>query len=271
MNRKTKRERIVMSVVQIKKAKANKLACLELNFPEKRNVLSLEMIQALTQSLDQLRQDSKIQLLILSGAGEHFCAGGDLRWMLLPENSSDLENVNQVKLLSKLFNKLSDFPLPIIGNIKGAVFGGGLGLTALCDIAVAHKDSVFCFSELKLALIPSLIAPYVLQKMPQAKVRELIMSARTFKAEEALQSHLIHFLGTDEECRNYVDKLTEWILSYDRTALKQCKKLLNTIPFLSQEERNEYCVQALAERRKSLEVMKNINKFLKSRALKKQI
>ncbi|MCZ0931953.1 MAG: enoyl-CoA hydratase-related protein [Oligoflexia bacterium] len=141
---------------------------------------------------------------------------------------------------------------------------------ALCDIAVAHKESLFCFSELKLALIPSLIAPYVLQKMPHAKVRELMLSARVFKAEEALQSHLIHFSGTDEERADYIEKLTQQILSYDRTALKQCKKLLNTIPFLSPQERNDYCVQALAERRKSAEVVKNINKFLKSRALKKQ-
>ena len=259
-----------MSIIKVKKTKENKLAHLELNLPKKRNILSVQMIQALTDSLERLSQDSQVHALILSGAGEHFCAGGDLRWMRLPENSSDLENINQVKLLSGLFNRLSHFPFPVIGNIKGAVFGGGLGLVALCDIAVAHKESLFCFSELKLALIPSLIAPYVLQKMPHAKVRELMLSARVFKAEEALQSHLIHFSGTDEERADYIEKLTQQILSYDRTALKQCKKLLNTIPFLSPQERNDYCVQALAERRKSAEVVKNINKFLKSRALKKQ-
>ena len=258
-----------MSIIEVKKTKEDKLVHLELNLPEKRNILSIEMIQSLTAILEQLSQDSKIHLLILSGAGNHFCAGGDLRWMRLPENSSDLENINQVRLLSKLFNKLSDFPFPIIGDVKGSVFGGGLGLAALCDIAVAHKESVFCFSELKLALIPSLIAPYVLQKMPHAKVRELMLSARVFKAEEALQSHLIHFLGTGEECNAYIEQLSQAILSYDKTALKQCKKLLNKIPFLSQSERNEYCVQALAERRKSPEVVKNINTFLKSRSLKK--
>ena len=259
-----------MSIVKVKKTKENKQVHLKLNLPEKRNVLSVEMIQTLTHLLDQLSQDSQIHMLILSGAGEHFCAGGDLRWMRLPENSSDLENVNQVQLLSGLFNRLSDFPFPVIGNIKGSVFGGGLGLAALCDIAVAHKESLFCFSELKLALIPSLIAPYVLRKMPHAKVRELMLSARVFKAEEAFQSHLLSFSGTDKECKDYIEKLAQQILSYDRMALKQCKKLLNTIPFLSQAERNDYCVQALAERRKSPEVVKNINNFLKSRELKKQ-
>ncbi|MCZ0931952.1 MAG: enoyl-CoA hydratase/isomerase family protein [Oligoflexia bacterium] len=116
-----------MSIIKVKKTKENKLAHLELNLPKKRNILSVQMIQALTDSLERLSQDSQVHALILSGAGEHFCAGGDLRWMRLPENSSDLENINQVKLLSRLFNKLAKFPCPIIGDIKGAVFGGGLG------------------------------------------------------------------------------------------------------------------------------------------------
>lgn len=259
-----------MSIIKLKKIKEDKIALLEFNLPEKRNILSVEMIQAFTDFLNQLSQDSKIHLLILSGAGGHFCAGGDLKWMCLPENSSDLENVSQIKLLSNLFNKLSSFPFPVIGNIKGSVFGGGLGLVALCDIAVANKESLFCFSELKLALIPSLIAPYMLQKMSPSKVRELMFSARIFKADEALQSYLLNFSGTDKECEDYIERLTQQMLSYDRIALKQCKKLLNTLPFLSLQERNDYCVQALAERRKSPEVVKNINKFLKSRELKKQ-
>ncbi|MCY4321932.1 MAG: enoyl-CoA hydratase-related protein [Bdellovibrionaceae bacterium] len=259
-----------MSIISLKKVKEDKVALLELNLPEKRNILSVEMIQTLTDTLNQLSKDSKIHLLVLSGAGGHFCAGGDLKWMRLPENSSDSENISQIKNLSNLFNKLSSFPFPVIGNIKGSVFGGGLGLVALCDIVVADKESRFCFSELKLALIPSLIAPYVLQKMPQSKIRELVFSARIFKAEEALQSGLLNFVGTDEECSDYIDQLTQQILNYDRIALKQCKKLLNTVPFLSQEERSDYCIRTLAERRKSPEVIKNINKFLKSRELKKQ-
>ena len=154
----------------------------------------------------------------------------------------------------------------MIGHIKGSVFGGGLGLVALCDIAVAHEDSQFCFSELKLALIPALIAPHVLKKMPHAKVRELMLSARIFKAKEALHSHLIHFLGNDKECKEYIEKRTQEILNYDRTALKQCKQLLNTIPSLSESEKQDYCIQALAERRKNPEVIKNINLFLKPRS-----
>lgn len=241
---------------------------MELNLPEKRNTLSLDIIQSLTSHLETLKQDPDIHLLILSGRGGHFCAGGDLHWMSISSDSSDLENINQVKLLAKMFYALSGFPLPVIGKIQGAVFGGGLGLAALCDIAVAHKDSQFCFSELKLALVPALIAPFVLKKMPHSNVRELMFSARVFTADEAKKLALIHFLGDLKECDDYIKKLSEQLLSYDKTALKQTKKLLESLPNLSEAEARDYTVQALAERRKSPEVFKKISRFLKSRKSK---
>lgn len=258
-----------MSEVLIHKTKDNRICHLELNLPEKRNTLSLKMIQSLTKSFEILSQDSDTHLLVLSGKGSHFCSGADLRWIPLSPESSDLENINQVKLLSKMFYTLFHFPLPVIGKIQGSVFGGGLGLTALCDIAVAHKDSQFCFSEVKLALIPALIAPFVLEKASSSKLKELMFSARVFKVDEAHDLNLIHFSADTKGCENYTNKLIDRLLSYDKTALKQTKKLLNSLPDLSQEECRDYTIQALAERRKSPEVAKRINRFFKSRNVKK--
>ena len=253
----------------IHKTKENKIIHLELNLPEKRNVLSLGMIQSLTAHFEALDKDPDIHLLLLSGKGGHFCAGGDLRWMSSAQEISDLENINQVQILSKMFYALSRLSVPVIGKIQGSVFGGGLGLVALCDIAVAHKDSQFCFSELKLALVPALIAPFVLKKMPASKARELMLSARVFLAKEAKQLSLIHFFGNQSECESYIRQLCEQILSYDKTALKQTKKLLSLLPTLSPSEAREYTIQALSERRKSPEALKRISRFLKSRELKK--
>lgn len=257
-----------MSEALIRRTKENKVVHLELNLPEKRNILSLQMIQSLTAHFQSLSQDPNIHLLILSGRGGHFCAGGDLRWMSLSQEISDLENINQIKLLSKMFYTLLDFPYPVIGKIQGSVFGGGLGLAALCDIATAHKDSRFCFSELKLALIPAVVAPFVLRKMPASVVRELMLSARVFKAEEARKFNLIHFSDSAKECDDYIRQLSEQLLTYDKAALRQIKKLLNTLPSLSQEEARDYTAQALAERRKSPEVLRRIQGFLKLRKSK---
>ena len=258
-----------MAVINIKKEQENKLVYLELNFPQKKNILSLEVIQSLTEHLTALGQDPHIHLLILSGKGSDFCAGGDLRWMRLPEEQSDLENVNQVKLLSKMFYSLFHFPTPVIGKIQGAVFGGGLGLTALCDIAVAHKDSRFCFSELKLALVPALITPFVMKKMPPSQIRELMLSARVFNAETAQKLGLIHWLGSAVECESYIHKLVSQLLNFDKVALRQTKKILNILPELSESSARDYTVQSLAERRKSSSARKKIDRFLRSRKLKK--
>ncbi len=254
-----------MPTVLVHKLKEGRVCHLQLNLPEKRNILSLEAIQSLTAHLEALSQDPHIHLLLLSGKGGHFCAGGDLRWMVLSQESSDLENINQVNLLAKMFYTLSAFPFPVIGEIQGSVFGGGLGLIALCDIALAHKDSQFCFSELKLALVPALIAPFVFKKMPFSAGRELMLSARVFKAEEAKNLGLIHFVGDKKECDSYLNKTIDQILNNDKIALKQTKKLFSVLPGLSESEMREYTVQALAERRKSPEVSKRITRFLKSR------
>lgn len=253
-----------MSHLIFQKTHEGRVARLELNLPEKRNALCSEIIQALTTRLEALEKDTHIHALILSGRGGHFCAGADLNWLALSKDSSDLENMHQIQPLSKMFWTLARFPLPVIGKVQGSVFGGGIGLTALCDIAVAHKSTCFCFSELKLALIPALIAPFVLQKAPPGKIRELMFSAREFSAQEAKDLSLVHFVGSAEECENHIDKLLTRVLSFDRAALRQTKKLLNILPGMPEKEIKNYTAQALAERRKSGEVAHRIQKFLKA-------
>ena len=178
-----------MSLLKVKKSKENQLVSIELNHPEKRNVLSLEMIRELTECLEQLAEDSQVQVVILSGAGINFCAGGDLNWMLLKEDTSDTENINQIKNLFYLLHCLDRFPLPIIGKIRGSAFGGALGLVALCDIVLAETKAQFCFSEIKLALVPAVITPFVLKKIPLSKSQRIdafrtsFWNRRSFKNE----------------------------------------------------------------------------------------
>ena len=256
--------------VIIQRAQSRRIAVLQLNRPEKRNILSLEMIQAVTAALKSLEQDSDLQLLILEGRGEHFSAGGDLRYLALARESSDVENLNQVKQLSKMFYTLRRFPLPVICKPHGAVFGGGLGFMALSDIVIAREDSRFCFSEVKLALAPALVMPFLLEKISASYVRELMLSARVFTAQEALRIGLVHFSGSEKECESHAQTLISRLLSFDKTALKQTKKLFSALASLNEEEARDYTAQALAERRKSPEVSKQIERFFKSRQVKKR-
>ena len=251
-----------MSLLKIQRSKENRLVNVELNHPEKRNILSLKMIEELTKCFEQLSEDSEVQAVVLSGAGASFCAGGDLNWMLLKEETSDTENINQIRNLFLLFNRLDNFPFPIIGDIRGSAFGGALGLVALCDIVLADVKAQFCFSEVKLALIPAMIAPFVLKKIPLSKARELMLSGRVFSSKEALDMNLIHFIGTFKERQGYMDKLGQQLLSYDKKALSHIKQFLKTLPSLKGEDVQSYCLQNLAERRKSPSAMQSIQSFL---------
>lgn len=251
-----------MSLVKIQKTKENRVVHLKMNHPEKRNVLSLKMIAELSDCIDQLEGDADIQVLVLSGVGSHFCSGGDLNWMLLKEERSDTENINQIKNLLQLFNRFQNFPYPILADIRGSAFGGALGLIALSDIVLADNQAEFCFSEVKLALIPALISPFVLKKISLSKARELMLSGRVFNSQEALKMELIHFVGTVTETQNHLEKLIHQLLNYDKKALTHIKQFLNKLPKLDEEESKDYCLQSLAERRKSPEAIKHIQSFL---------
>ncbi|MBC6416117.1 MAG: enoyl-CoA hydratase/isomerase family protein [Bdellovibrionales bacterium] len=259
-----------MSLVNIKRSENNKIVHLELNLEEKRNILSLKMIQALTENIEKIKKEASIQCLILSGAGDHFCAGGDLKWMLVKDDISNTENINQIKNLSNLFNALNNFHLPIIGNVQGFSFGGALGLISLCDIALSDTKAQFCFSEIKLALIPALIAPFVLKKIPTSKAQELMLSGRVFTAQEALNMNLVHFVGDLKERQIYLDSLTSRLSHYDKKALQHTKRFLNILPHLKDLEIQDHCIQALAERRKTLEARSKIQKFLNLKKKKKE-
>ena len=111
-----------MSPIKVEKFKEKRIVHVKMNLPEKRNILSLEMIEEFTDYLERLQEDPDIQVLILSGAGANFSAGGDLNWMLLKEEISDTENINQIRNLSQLFNRLWSFPHPIYIRCKRFCF-----------------------------------------------------------------------------------------------------------------------------------------------------
>lgn len=252
-----------MSSIVLTKKQKGKVWHIELNTPEKRNVLGGQSISRLTEIFQSLSTDPIVQVVILSGRGPSFCAGGDLRWMILPEGSSDTENFNSTTLLFNLFHIMDRCPFPLIGQIHGAVFGGGIGLVSVCDVAVAHTGTEFCFSELKLSLVPSVISSFVLNKMPLHKARLYMLSAQKFSAREA--DGLVHFTGSGEECENYINTLTDRILQFDRQAVKQTKDLLRKVAGQPVEEIKEYCVEILAKRRKSPDALAKMTRFLKAR------
>ena len=161
------------------------VAYLTLNAPDRRNVLSPAMIADLTEAARSLGADPSVRVVVLSGAGPVFCAGGDLDWMKTQIEADRPQRLREARKLADMLRALNELPKPLIGRLHGGAFGGGVGMAAVCDVAIAAQGTKFCFSETRLGIIPATIGPYVLARMGEGHARRVFMSARIFQADEA--------------------------------------------------------------------------------------
>jgi len=161
------------------------VATLTLNRPDKHNSLSARMIDELTRAAAQLGTDDAVRVVVLTGAGASFCAGGDLGWMREQFEASRETRMAEARKLAMMLKSLNELPKPLIGRIQGQAFGGGIGMMSVCDTVVAVDSAKFGLTEVRLGLIPATISPYVLARMGEGKARRVFMSARIFDAGEA--------------------------------------------------------------------------------------
>lgn len=174
------------------------IASLVLCRSEQSNAFSEQMLEEITSHAATVAKRSDCRALVVSGAGRHFSAGADLTWMQKSAKLSYEENIDDAKKLSTMFEAIANLSIPTIAVAKGAVFGGGVGLVAVCAYAIAHTDTKFCLSETRLGLLPAVILPYLARKMQVGPLRRLALTARTFTASEALQYGLIEVIATDD-------------------------------------------------------------------------
>lgn len=161
------------------------VARLWLNRPEKHNVMSGQMMAELQAAAEALGADDRVRVVVLGGVGESFCAGGDLRWMQAQVDGDATSRRIEARKLAGALYTLNTLPKPLIGRIHGNAFGGGVGMTCVCDIAIAAEGAKFGLTETKLGLIPATIGPYVLARMGEAMARRVMMASRVFGAAEA--------------------------------------------------------------------------------------
>jgi methylglutaconyl-CoA hydratase len=158
---------------------------LRLNMAARRNVLSPAMVADLTDFARSVGRDPATRVVVLSGAGPVFCAGGDLDWMKAQIEADRAQRLREARKLADMLQALNDLPVPLIGRLHGGAFGGGIGIACVCDVALAAQGTRFCFSETRLGIIPATIGPYVLARMGEGRARRVFMSGRVFEAAEA--------------------------------------------------------------------------------------
>jgi methylglutaconyl-CoA hydratase len=237
-----------------------------LNRPDIRNAFNPALIEALRAWAVSAAVSTDARVAVLSGAGRVFCAGGDLAAMAATVDASRDENLEDAARMAAMFEALDCLPIPLIGRVHGAALGGGLGLTAICDIVVAADDALFGFTEVTLGIVPSVISPYALAKIGRSAARELFLTGARFDAARAREIGLVHAVvpavGLDGTVNRYVGE----ILTAGPEAVRHAKALIRRVAGHPAAEVSSFTAETLADRRISPEGQEGMRAFLEKRA-----
>lgn len=202
-----------------------------------------------------------VRAVVLRGSGPNFCAGADLNWMSRMVSYTREENVRDSAQLARMYALINACPLPVIGRIQGAAIGGGVGLVAVCDIAIAARDAKFGLSEVKLGIMPAVISPYVIAKIGETHARALFLTGERFDVERALRIGLVHRVADDLDAA--VDETVKQLMTSGPEAVRECKKLIAHVAAREASEAVPYTIEAIAERRVSGEGQEGMGAFLR--------
>lgn len=243
----------------------NHVAYVKLHRPEMRNAFNPEMIAEITTVFNQLSARTDIRAVALSGEGKAFCAGADLNWMKeMVEYSFEQNQEDSLKLFA-MFDSIANCAHPVVGLVHGAVFGGALGLMACCDYVVAEEGTQFCFSEVKLGIAPAVISAFVMKKAVIGKVRPYMLSGVVFNPEQAEQMALVNEVVATGEGHAAQQRMLHHFLVCGPEAVRETKKLLNSLSTLTWDEQKLATSKVIAERRASAEGQEGLKSFLEKR------
>jgi len=241
------------------------VAYLTLNTPDRRNVLSPQMIAELTEAAHSLGSDPAVRVVVLAGAGPVFCAGGDLDWMAAQIDADRPQRLREARKLADMLRALNELPKPLIGRLHGGAFGGGVGMAAVCDVAIAAVGTRFCFSETRLGIIPATIGPYVLARMGEGNARRVFMSARLFNAEEAETLDLVARVVAEPDLEAAIEAEVVPYLACAPLAVAQAKALARALGPRIDAAVIDDSIRRLADAWEGPEAVKGIRAFLDKR------
>ncbi|MER3414414.1 MAG: enoyl-CoA hydratase [Armatimonadota bacterium] len=234
-----------------------------LNRPDVRNAFDDSLISELTGVFRSVASDARV--VVLSGEGKAFCAGGDLNWMRRTANYSEEENLRDAEALAELFLAVDECSCPVIARVQGAAFGGGLGLVSTSDVAIAEESARFCFSEVKLGLVPSVISQFAIRKIGESAARRYFLTAEVFEAGEAHRIGLVHRVVPMERLDAEVDAVVTAVLSNGPKAVRTAKTLIRQLRDLTVEEGIALCTKTIAQARAGGEGQEGVAAFLEKR------
>lgn len=237
------------------------IGTITLNRSEKHNAFDDTVIQHLTKAFNVFNNDNTVGCIILKANGRNFCAGADLAWMKKMINFTEEENIYDALQLSKLFQCMYEVDKPIIAQVQGKTFGGGIGLLACCDAVIIAENAEFCFSEVKYGLSPATIAPFIIAAIGARHAQYYFLTAEMFNSQTALIMGLAHRIVKESQLDEAVQQLAEKIIPHSQPAISAGKQLIRRIISMDKNIHKE-TARIIADLRNSPEAQKRLKMFL---------
>jgi methylglutaconyl-CoA hydratase len=241
---------------------ARGVATVILNRPDKHNSLNAMLISELAEAVRVLAEDSSVRIVVLTGAGKSFCAGGDFNWFASNVEKTRAERVEQSASLAQLLRRLDTLPKPLIGRINGAAYGGGVGMISVCDYTIGAEGAKFGLTEVRLGLLPANISPYVVARIGAAASRETMLSGALFDTARAERIGLLTEVVAPEALDEAVERVVQAHLQAAPGAVADTKRLIAYVAGHDLDDSMIYTADRLADAWETEEGIEGINGFL---------
>src|SRR5437763_10218809 len=240
------------------------VATVTLNRPEKRNALSIELLNELFAALDEIER-SEAHVLILTGAGKAFCAGMDLEELKMLSGKSHAESIEDSRRIAHLVRRLYDFPRPTIAAVNGAAIAGGTGLATMCDFTLAVPEAKFGYTEVRIGFVPAIVSSILVWQVGHKTARDLLLTGRLLDAVEAQRCGLVNEVVQPDELMRRAREIAAQIMENSPCSVRATKRLLNG--FIA-GQLNQQITQAIGDNariRATADFREGITAFLEKR------
>ena len=237
------------------------IATLTLNRADRHNAISAQMIDEIRDAVDVLSDKQQVRGLILTGAGKSFCAGADLGWMKDNFHRSREQRIAQSENLVSMLHGLDTLGMLVVAKVNGQAFAGGIGLIAVCDVAIGVPESMFAVTETRLGLVPANISPYLVRKIGAANARRCFLNGHQFDGEEALRLGLLDKVVASEQLDEAVEAEMRHLLQCAPQAVSDSKKLIQYVSHRNPLQAREHNAALLADSWEGEEAQEGIRCF----------
>jgi methylglutaconyl-CoA hydratase len=241
------------------------VATVALAHPESHNALNAALIEEVTRCFEELAVEDSVRAVVLTGEGQSFCAGADIGYMRDTAGFSYEENLEDARHLATMFRTVDECPKPVVAKVAGAAIGGGVGLVAAADVAVAAEGTRFAFSEVRLGLAPATIAPFVVRKIGYSQARALFLTGERFSAGRAREMGLVHEVALAEDLDAATQDIVARLLQGGQLAQAAIKELLRQVEATEPMEALGLMTNRIAELRIGEEAQEGLGAFLQRR------